>query len=91
MGCKETILDRMRTALSRVLVLPEEHESDEDLYDICRAYGLLLNVCSKSKAYDHQVSFTKVSDMDLAHIIHPPLVVDDVTQMTSGRWTFLFF
>lgn len=51
----------MRTALSQILVLPEEHESDEDLYDICRAYGLLLNVCSKSKADDRKSSCTKVS------------------------------
>lgn len=61
-ACKETILDKMRTTLSRIVVLPEEQESDEDLYDICRAYGLLLNVC-KSQSQEHQVSSRQVSDM----------------------------
>lgn len=44
--CKESVLIEMQRSLARVLVLPEEQESDEELYDICRAYGLLLNASS---------------------------------------------
>ena len=51
----------MHSALSRILVLPEEQEGDEDLYDISRAYGLLLNVCGKSQSHEHKASSRKVS------------------------------
>ena len=51
----------MRETLSRVLVLPKDAEDDEDLYDICRAYGLLLNVCCKTRSHlhSHEVTHSK--------------------------------
>ena len=58
--CKESILNRMRDTLARVLVLPEEHESDEELHDICRAYGLLLNASGISRSTDHKMCSKKV-------------------------------
>lgn len=59
-ACKEKVLNKMRNALSRILTLPEEDENDEDLYDICRAYGLLLNVCGKSQSHEHKASSREV-------------------------------
>ena len=50
----------MCAALSRILVLPEECEDDEELYDICRAYGLLLNVCGSAGPQEHKQCSTKV-------------------------------
>lgn len=51
----------MRDALSRILVLPEERESDEELYDICRAYGMLLSVCGTAQSKDHEICSKQVS------------------------------
>ena len=59
--CKESILNRMRDTLAQVLVLPEEHESDEELHGICRAYRLLLNASGISKSTDHKMCSKKVS------------------------------
>lgn len=50
----------MRDALSRVLVLPEEQEEDEQLYDIARAYGLLVNVCGNAGTEEQKLCSTKV-------------------------------
>ena len=55
----------MRDALARILVLPKEHESDEDLYDICRAYGLLLNVCCKSQFQETRIYAGEVPELSL--------------------------
>ena len=59
-ACKDAVLEKMHKSLSRILSLPEEQESDEELYDICRAYGLLLNVCGKSQCHEHKASSKKV-------------------------------
>ncbi len=58
------MLDRMRDALARVLVLPEIQEEDEELYDISRAYGLLLNTL---KTLDYHPS---EEENELHHPIH---------------------
>jgi hypothetical protein len=50
----------MRDALSRVLVLPEEWEDDEQLYDIARAYGLLINVGCSAGSKKYKMCSTKV-------------------------------
>ena len=51
----------MCDALSRVLVLPEEQESNEELYDICRAYGLLLNATGAVQFQDYQTCSKEVN------------------------------
>ena len=55
----------MRDALSRVLVLPDEQEDDEQLYDIARAYGLLVNVCGNVGTAEHKLCSAKVRIMVL--------------------------
>lgn len=50
----------MRDSLSRILVLPEEQEDDEQLYDIARAYGLLVSVCDKAGPPEHELCTAKV-------------------------------
>lgn len=67
--CKESVLDRMRDALSRILVLPSEQESDEDLYDICRAYGLLLNVSTKSQSKEQKVSCSGIQSSQVGSLL----------------------
>ena len=57
---KEAVLNRMHSALARVLVLPQEQEDDEELYDICRAYGLLLGACCRSDSQEHGECSAKV-------------------------------
>lgn len=59
--CKEDVLNRMRDALSRILVLPKEQEDNEELYDISRAYGLLLNACGSTSTQQHKLLSSKVS------------------------------
>jgi len=38
-----TILSKLMCTLSKVFTVGNEEDSDEQLYDITRAYGLLLN------------------------------------------------
>ncbi len=37
------MLKKLTDTLSRVLELPGRSEDDEELYDVCRAYGLLVS------------------------------------------------
>ena len=58
---KEGVLNRMRASLSRILVLPKEQEDSEELYDISRAYGLLLNACGSTSMQQQKLLSSKVS------------------------------
>ena len=63
----------MYAALSRVLAIPEEQEDDEELYDICRAYGLLVNATGMSKSEDYKICSSEVSNiLFISHIKHAP-------------------
>lgn len=56
----------MRDALSRILILPEEQEDDEQLYDIARAYGLLVSVCGSAGPPEHNLCSTKVGQFSIS-------------------------
>ena len=79
--CKGTILDKMRATLSRVLTLPKEDESDEDLYDICRAYGLLLNIYNKSQSDNHCISHSKEVRIEFSSFLECGVDMKNVSAM----------
>ena len=61
--CKESVLRKLSETLSRILVLPEKRESDEELYDVCRAYGLLVNAAGTQHSQDYRRCWGKVRDL----------------------------
>ena len=60
----------MREALSRVVAIPEEHEEDEELYDICRAYGLLTNAIGIGTSDEYETCSEKASPELLSVLIY---------------------
>lgn len=41
--CKELIFKKLMNTLYKVFLIGSDNDSDEQLFDVCRAYGLLLN------------------------------------------------
>lgn len=58
--CKEQILRKVEEVLNRILSIggmtPDGDSSSEDLYDACRAYGLLLHASGLARSPQSQVS-----------------------------------
>jgi len=59
-SCRKAVLKKLTGTLSRVLELPERSTSDEDLYDVCRAYGLLVHAANMRRSSEHVTCLEEV-------------------------------
>ena len=59
--CKELIFKKLVDTLYKVFLIGSDDDSDEQLFDVCRAYGLLLNASGVLQTPVHEELAQEVS------------------------------